>query len=52
MTTECYQLFSLQIAEGESGRSGKWHRHIQYAVTLLISKAISDTGDYQQEKDP
>jgi hypothetical protein len=45
MTTECYQLSSLNIAEGESGGRGKWHSHIQYAVTLLISKAISDTAN-------
>ena len=45
LTAQCYQLFSLHIAEGESGGRGKWHSHIQYAATLLISKAISDTAD-------
>jgi hypothetical protein len=45
LTTECYQLFSLRIAEGESDRRGKWHSHILYAVIPGISKAISDTGD-------
>ncbi len=38
MTTECYQLFSFHIAEGESGGRGERHSHIQYALTLLISK--------------
>lgn len=35
MTTECYQLFSLRVADGESGGKGKWHSDIQYAVSLL-----------------
>jgi hypothetical protein len=45
MSTECYQLFSLRIADGESNCRGKWHSHIQHAVIPRISKPISDTAD-------